>query len=255
MNKVHLSKVVTHVEFDARYIFVPLSGNLFPLRHWVLDIGPTEKPVFQSGFLLADYPISPLFLCAAQESMLRSSDAEIFLNDQQIEAWDSTQEGNRAFLWADVSRVAQPGQNEIRIRTSGAPMRFRIEGDFIVRQFGEDEVLFPPPDHLYTGSWTIQGYPYFFGSAAYRQIITIPETMRYRRFFLKFESVADAIEIRINGNSVRMLSSPPWEIEVTEAVQFGKNRFEFVVSNSRPNEMALSPGPSGLLGPVVLEAR
>ncbi|HQQ00411.1 MAG TPA: hypothetical protein PLY86_18300 [bacterium] len=255
MNKASLSKVVTHVEFDARYIFVPLSRNLLPLRRWELDVGPEEKPLYRSRFHLADLPISSLFLCAPQESTFRSSDAEIFLNDEQIKVWDSTQEGNCVLLWADVTHTAQPGQNEIRIRTNEAPMRFRIEGDFIVRQFGGDEVLFPPPDHLYIGSWTIQGYPYFRGAAAYRQSVTIPETMRYRRFFLKFESVGNAVEVRVNGKSVRAMSSPPWETEVTQAVQFGKNRFEFVVSNSHPGGFDVSPGPSGLLGPVVLEAR
>ena len=67
--------------------------------------------------------------------------------------------------------------------------------------------------------------------------------------------VGNAVEVRVNGKSVRAMSSPPWETEVTQAVQFGKNRFEFVVSNSHPGGFDVSPGPSGLLGPVVLEAR
>ncbi|MFH1737485.1 MAG: hypothetical protein ABIH23_00660 [bacterium] len=254
------AQMVTRVEFDDTFVFVPLGGNLLPLRRWEYEHRPSSRDLFRTVFEAAalSRPIRLLCLLSGDETDLLNG-VEVTLNGQRLEEWQPGRRLDRAVFELDISRVVQPGPNEVIFLSGSAGglsgKSFWVEGDFIVRRIDEDEVLFPPDHAICLGSWTSQGYPYYWGSAIYRQRVEIPETMRYRRFFVRFQSIGDPVEICVNGTKVGTLDSPPWESDVTDVVVFGENKFEFAIDNSSQNAFGESPGASGLLRPVVLEAR
>lgn len=256
--------MVTRVEFDERYLFIPLSGNLLPLRRWELDTHPSSDPAmaaceYRTKFEIADFLGPVRLLCDGLGSM---RGVEITVNGERVDEFEPGKRLDRLILEADITKMVRPGRNEVLVvsgSAAGPPTALQqmlwIEGDFAVHPVAEREVIFAPDHCMRISSWTSQGYPYYSGSVVYRQWATIPETMRYRRFFVRFESVKDLVEIRVNGRTMGTLLSPPWECEVTEVVVLGENKFEFVVANSLYNAIEASPRPSGLLGPVALEAR
>ena len=73
--------------------------------------------------------------------------------------------------------------------------------------------------------WESQGYPGYNGIAWYRTGFEVPVELEGRRLALKFNAVDDAADIWLNGKKVgehRGHRKMPFEIEITEAAQFGQ---------------------------------
>ena len=129
--------------------------------------------------------------------------------------------------------------------------------------------------------WTKRPEPgirYYSGTATYRKAFDLPETSRGRnaRIHLDLGRVKNLAAVRLNGKDLGVVWTAPWRVEITEAVKPTGNRLEIDVVNLWPNRLigdaALPPEkrltktnvttykkdspllPSGLLGPVVLQA-
>ncbi len=263
-------QMVTRVEFADQFLFIPKLSNVFPLDRWDLSVSTGDRlhgPIcrYLSEFVLADKISDLRLLCdGLGPTVFETGETAIEINGQRIEKFVPGRRFDRWILEADISDWIQPGVNQVRVlvRWSAGPptglyQAFWLAGDFLVRELQGLDVLTNRESSLTTGlgSWTDQGFPYYAGPAVYRQWATIPETMKHRRFYVRFESVKELVEVRVNGNIVDVLLGPPWRCEITDAVVLGENEFEFVVVNALDNALRLANRPSGLLGPVVLEAR
>lgn len=159
------------------------------------------------------------------------------------------------FQALDISALARVGDNEIIIVIehggwSGDPQLMLAECRLMGR-FALDEgrqVILAPHSTIHSGSWTDQGYPYYSGTAAYRQTVRIPEFMRDQRVVLRAEDPADMVEFVVNGASAGVRPWAPFELDITPLVKPGENTIEIKVSNSLANMLLSSPRPSGLLG-------
>jgi len=123
-----------------------------------------------------------------------------------------------------------------------------------------------------------EGIRHYSGTATYRQTFDLPETSRgkYARIYLDLGRVKNLATVRLNGKDLGAVWTAPWRAEITGAVKPTGNRLEIDVVNLWPNRLigdaALPPEkrltktnvttykkespllPSGLLGPVVLQA-
>jgi len=141
---------------------------------------------------------------------------------------------------------------------------------------GPESVVFEKLD-----DWTKrpeEGIRFYSGTATYRQTFGLPETSRREnaRIHLDLGRVQNLATVRLNGKELGVVWTAPWRVEITEAVKPTGNRLEIDVVNLWPNRLigdaALPPEkrftvtnvdtykkdspllPSGLLGPVVLQA-
>jgi hypothetical protein len=129
------------------------------------------------------------------------------------------------------------------------------------------------------GSWTQSAAPgvrYFSGDAVYRNAFVLPAGARRpgARVMLDLGDVRELAEVRLNGRPLGVLWTPPFRIDITDAVRPGVNRLEVKVTNLWVNRLIgdAQPGatkttfttiptynadaplrPSGLLGPVRIE--
>jgi hypothetical protein len=123
-----------------------------------------------------------------------------------------------------------------------------------------------------------EGIKYFSGTATYRNSFTIPpDWMRSgTQVYLNLGDVKNLVRVTLNDEPLEILWKPPFRLNVTSALHKGENKFEIDVTNLWPNRLigdkklppkkrvtwvsynpyqADSPLlPSGLLGPVQLEA-
>lgn len=129
-----------------------------------------------------------------------------------------------------------------------------------------------------------QGVRYFSGTATYDRTIELRRDAFKpgRRIMLDLGDVREVAQVKVNGRDMGILWKAPYRVDVTDAVRAGRNRLEIAVTNLWPNRMIgdLQPGttrkytwtvsspmfksmqwkaespllPSGLLGPVRLEA-
>jgi len=122
------------------------------------------------------------------------------------------------------------------------------------------------------------GIKHYSGTAMYQKTFDLPETSRggNARIFLDLGRVQNLATVRLNGKDLGVVWTAPWRVEITGTVKPTGNKLEIDVVNLWPNRLigdaALPPErrltktnvttykkgtpllPSGLLGPVVLQA-
>ncbi len=121
------------------------------------------------------------------------------------------------------------------------------------------------------------GIKFYSGTAVYEKTFEIPGSklkIKNSKLFLDLGDVHEIAEVKVNGKSCGTVWSPPWRVEVTDALKSGENKLQIEVVNfwpnriigdaSLPNEQRLTQTnirkltaqtplePAGLLGPVQL---
>lgn len=186
-----------------------------------------------------------------------------------------------------VMTTAVPGQYELSksdstilsVEIPPLPGPLRMEGHW--------EVHFPPdwgaPQTASFSkliSWTEhanEGIRYFSGTATYVREFEIEPKLLSRDYvlYLDLGRVKEIASVRLNGRNLEVLWKPPFRMEISGALNPGKNRIEIDVTNLWPNRMIgdlrLAEGrrytwtnwngftshspllESGLIGPVVIQ--
>ena len=105
----------------------------------------------------------------------------------------------------------------------------------------------------FSTTWSDLGLRYYKGLAWYRQTVDISEKFAGKRVFLWFGGVDESARVWVNGKLVG--TSPPsaftpFEVDVTDAIQPGKNVVTICVANLRTNEL----GTGGITAPAFFYA-
>ncbi len=115
---------------------------------------------------------------------------------------------------------------------------------------GAWDVTFPPnfgaPDHAQfpqLASWTENsdaGIKYFSGTATYTKTLDAPQDWfkPNAKISLDLGTVKDLASVSVNGKDLGNLWKPPYTIDVTNALQPGKNTLEVKVTNEWSNRIA-----------------
>jgi hypothetical protein len=100
---------------------------------------------------------------------------------------------------------------------------------------GPAEVPFPE-----LVSWTDrpeEGIRHYSGTATYRRTVTVPEALRERHLALDLGEVRELAEVRVNGQSLGVVWSPPFRVDLGDALRPGENAIEVDVVNFWPNRI------------------
>ncbi len=83
-----------------------------------------------------------------------------------------------------------------------------------------------------------EGIRYYSGSATYRKEFDAPETAaRPSQIFLDLGTVHSICRVKLNGEDLGILWSPPWRVDVSDAMQAGRNVLEIEVVNNWVNRL------------------
>lgn len=83
-----------------------------------------------------------------------------------------------------------------------------------------------------------EGIRYYSGSATYRKEFGVPETTTGQsRTFLDLGTVHSICRVKLNGKDLGILWSPPWRVEVSDALEAGSNVLEIEVVNDWVNRL------------------
>jgi len=80
----------------------------------------------------------------------------------------------------------------------------------------------------------IQG---FSGSASYEVSFNVNTVVDGARYFFVFDQVSDLARVSLNGSSLGLVWSAPWEVEVTDALEEGMNELQVQVTNTWRNRL------------------
>jgi hypothetical protein len=78
---------------------------------------------------------------------------------------------------------------------------------------------------------------YFSGTATYRSTFELPPDISGKRICLDMGTVADMARVAINGKDFGVVWREPFELDVSSAVQPGKNTVEIAVTNTWHNRL------------------
>lgn len=112
---------------------------------------------------------------------------------------------------------------------------------------------------LSPGNWSESGaLKYYSGGMYYRKVCNVPDTLSGMKALLNLGNIVATCEVKVNGNPVGILMSPPYETDITKQLHPGKNKIEILVYSTLSNHYQSIPTPyrgdakAGLLGPVSL---
>ena len=89
-------------------------------------------------------------------------------------------------------------------------------------------------------SWIINDNPeikYYSGTAIYKKIFDIPETIIGSRMYLVFDRIADLGKVVVNGEECAILWTPPYRVDITKNIKSGNNTIEISVTNTWNNRL------------------
>ncbi|MBN2211464.1 MAG: hypothetical protein JW709_08735 [Sedimentisphaerales bacterium] len=143
----------------------------------------------------------------------------------------------------------RPG-NYILKTTNGQTMSYNIKtAPEAVAVEGPWQVHFTPgwgaPESITLDrlmSWTYHedaGVRYYSGTAAYHNTFDFPETWvkENRRVYLDLGQVFVMAEVKVNGRDLGVLWKSPYRVDITQALQAGRNTLEIDVANLWVNRM------------------
>jgi hypothetical protein len=180
------------------------------------------------------------------------SDYQMYVNGNPIE-----DRGNRSKIDAEIKSISikdyiNAGKNIVVVkltvnkRTDGILDLLRIVGDFSLNEKKGDYIIGKSAGHLFTGSWTKQGYPFFSGTGVYKTEIQIPQEYTEGKLFLETQCGEDVLAVSINENQDHVLPWHPYHLDITELVQPGKNKIVIKVTNTLINMLEAVEKESGI---------
>jgi hypothetical protein len=89
-------------------------------------------------------------------------------------------------------------------------------------------------------SWTKhkdEGVKYFSGTATYSQSFDLKKEPGKSKFFLDLGRVGDIAEVTLNGKKLDILWKAPYRVDITHALQKGKNQLQIKVTNEWTNRL------------------
>jgi len=110
-----------------------------------------------------------------------------------------------------------------------------LYGDFAVMKTDGGFALHYEFENLEAGDWTLQGYPFYAGTIAYKLEFDL-ESQPEERYQLDLSGVKGVTRhVTLNGTEIGAVPFPPACVEITSALKEGTNSLEIEVAGSLAN--------------------
>lgn len=243
------------ITIDDDWEFSLEQPNSISLDDWAFNtLIQDDREIFEyvTSFE-ADYiPPSLQLVLERTSGFGTESGLEVYVNDEPAPVWDGWVTDVN-FKTIEISALTHKGANRIGmlVRRAGwtgdpvpTPARARLMGDFSLT---ENLRLAPPVTGIRSGSWTEQGYPYYSGTATYKQTVQIPTFAQGQRVIICAHCAGGIVEFVVNGAVACLRPWASYEADITALVKPGANRIELRVTNSLANMLLNRPVISGLI--------
>jgi len=260
-------------ELAGPWTFTAEKGNYLPLVKYTCEHGNANRRGLEEwyrGTLTygADFTVrtKPTWCRLILDGLMRQErfdglgivPVKVRLNGVELKELVPSDHYDRLCYEVDVTEHLREGANHLEVHndTGGmGPNAHMVQpvvlvGDFAVASIDQGDVMDAPRVTLTEGDWTREGFPYFSGIGSLKKSIDLPEFVG--RTFIRFEQLAESVEVVVNGQSAGVILWPPYELELTGFLVPGSNQLELRVANTNHNLFAREPLPSGVMGRVVI---
>jgi hypothetical protein len=183
---------------------------------------------------------------------------ELYINDRKV-----TDKPERSYLDAEIKALGiidyiKAGINSIvvklivKARGDGILDLLKITGDFSLSSRDGRYIISAPRRSIQTGSWTVQGYPYFSGMGEYTQTITVEEAYVGKILKLNIECGKDIAEVWVNGQKAGIRLWNPYELDITPFIRVGENTITVKITNTLINVLEAVEQASGVFNICII---
>jgi len=160
--------------------------------------------------------------------------------DEGIEILGRSDNGVRLRIWDNKEHVLKTSdEKQVVLQPARRPETREVTGAWNVHfspQWGGPESttfdqLIPWNEH------SDEGVKYYSGAATYRKTLTLPKGQVDGLVRLHLGKVGHVAEVRLNGQPLGVLWSPPWSVDLTRAAKEGENHLEIDVTNLWTNRL------------------
>ena len=260
-NKLTIPAFGRNIMFIGSYgllleFFRPLLHSI-NMEHFVreLNLFRGQEFVCFTHFKIKDMP--NIFKLAYEDL---GEPIEIYINKKKVPP------GEKDFVWDKCNRVVDiknyvvPGKNLIAIRTrkpkflDWMPSMHALEPVVLIGNFGvnKDKIYRPKsPMVSRLKDWKKYGFPHYKGAFSYEKKQLLDRPSGTEKVYLEIFSLRNMVAVEVNGKDCGFVDSPPWRIDITDAVINGENSIKIDVFNTCENLLG-KPRKSGMFGKVLI---
>ena len=161
----------------------------------------------------------------------------VSINGSPVEANSGEWRLDREFGVYDIGKYVTSGDNIVTLTASPMTVHTELEPIYIFGEFNlraKDngwEIVNPVP--ISYGEFAGQGMPFYSESVSYRKTYTLKAERNYK---IKISNWYGAVaEIRVNGKHAGIISWQPFEYDISECVENGRNEVEVLVYGTLKN--------------------
>jgi hypothetical protein len=146
---------------------------------------------------------------------------------------------DRNFSIFNIGTLVKDGENTITLKASPMKIHAEVEpvyilGNFSVEPATKGFIINSPKPKLSTGSWIIQGLPFYSWGITYSKEFAVgkPEG-KYEVALGKWKGTI--AEVSVNGQSAGLIGFPPYRADITGQVKQGVNKIDVRIVGSLKN--------------------
>lgn len=147
---------------------------------------------------------------------------------------------DKAFGRIAIASVARVGENVVTLHAAPFTMFHELEPAYVLGDCslieGVSGFVIVPGQTLEPGPWNEQGHPFYAHGVSYAQTFSVLHAADRHAIALGAWRGSVA-KILVNGKPAGYITAPPWECDVTAALQSGDNRIEVIVIGTLKNTL------------------
>ena len=164
---------------------------------------------------------------------------------------------DRAFGRIDLRAAARVGENAVTIKAAPFSVFHELEPAYVLGTFslqpGKSGFATVPETPLRVeprAGWNAQGHPFYSGGIAYAEQFNVPRPAGRYRVELP-DWLGSVAKVSVNGKPAGYIAWRPWECDVTELIQPGRNAIEVIVIGTLRNTLGPHHAgpPQGIVTP------
>ncbi len=262
---------------DGDYILEPTEQNELNLPYWQIISesaasqtlkapSATEEPMWDySGqavkacakVMIYD-KFDELYLCWEDTFLTRSY--SFFINNEQIK--DEAIISNGYMKKVNVANQLIKGSNTIKIKIKCVPQaspviadHLKLRGEFLVSQtYSQDNnyipVIVKSPDKIVLSSnlsWSKAGFPHYSGVMKYTTGFEMTGINKDLKYYVSLPcNNNDVVEVIVNNQPIGVIAWKNACLDITNFIEPGKNKIQFIAANTSINSIEAIPKCSGL---------
>jgi hypothetical protein len=269
------AKVIAEIALSPQWEFETAEDNVLVLSRWQVGLrDPDAARVHGLGVPGQANRYSSTFEVRVRPSRLKlvfedlqqtipshvgflshRRDLEVCINGRPAPALGPAQWQDPYFLATDIADLVVEGENTIDVDIISLLEEPRALSDpaYLVGDFSLAEGVLEAARAQMDRPFTEMGYPFYAGIARYRQTLDLsPDHALGCRVLLDPGEVSDCCRVVVNGTEVAVRLWEPFQVDISGAVQPGRNTIVVEVANTLANLYAGESRAGGLRGPARL---